>query len=131
MQNLPNHPAEPMGDRPMGGLIAQSRQQAAEELKITASLLDCRVGCLVQDPSQILVSLGGATTVVVLALSSLPRQVPTQEVNSAAEENVPPCGPYLGNDLLRRIDSQARHFGRPHHCLLMRLHGLRDEVVEL
>ena len=105
MQNLPNHTAEPMG-----GLIAQSRQQAAEELKITASLLDCRVGCLVQDPSQILVSLGGATTVVVLALSSLPRQVPTQEVNSAAEENVPPCGPYLGNDLLRRIDSQARHF---------------------
>src|SRR4030095_250821 len=68
MQDLPNHPAEPMGDRPDRGLIAQSRQQTAEErLKITASLLDCRVGCLVQDASQILVSFGGATTVVLLS----------------------------------------------------------------
>src|SRR5215472_16537223 len=63
MQDLPNNSAEPMGDRPDRGLIGQTRQQTAEErLKITASLLDCRVGCLVQDPSQILVSLGGATT---------------------------------------------------------------------
>src|SRR5215469_7478929 len=67
MQDLPNDATEPMGDRPDRGLIAQSRQQTAEErLKITASLLDCRVGCLVQDPSQILVSFGGATTVVLL-----------------------------------------------------------------
>ena len=56
-----------MGDRPDRGLIPQPRQQTPEHhLKITASLLDGRVGRLVQDPSQILVPLGGATTVVLL-----------------------------------------------------------------
>src|ERR1700750_1180794 len=56
-----------MGDRPDRGLIPQPSQQTPEHhLQITASLLDGRVGRLVQDPSQILVPLGGATTVVLL-----------------------------------------------------------------
>src|ERR1700694_1989942 len=40
MQDLPNHAAEPMGDGPDGGLIAQPRQQTPEHrLKVTAVLL--------------------------------------------------------------------------------------------
>src|ERR1700751_3191779 len=83
-----------MGDRPDRGLIPQPRQQTPEHhLKITASLLDGRVGRLVQDPSQILVPLAERLLWFCSALSSFPGQVPTQEVNSAAEENVPACTP--------------------------------------
>ena len=40
MQDLSNHAAEPMGDGPDGGLIAQPRQQTPEHgLKVTAVLL--------------------------------------------------------------------------------------------
>jgi hypothetical protein len=38
---------------------------------------------------------------------------------------------HFRDDLLRRIHSQTRHFRQPHHRLLMRLHGLRDQAVEL
>jgi len=119
MQDRSSHPAEPMGDRPDRGLIAQSRQQAAEErLKITASLLDCRVGCLVQDPSQILVSFGGATTVVLLGTFILAWTGSHPRGQFRCRRERTGLRPFLGNDLLCRIDSQARHFGQPHHLPL-------------
>src|SRR5262249_61969257 len=101
MQDLPAHAAEPMGDRPDRGLIAQARQQTSEgRLKITASLLDCRVGRLVQNPSQILVSLSGATTVVLLGTFILAgtRSHPGGQFRCRREWTG--LRPYLGNDLL-------------------------------
>ncbi len=49
MQDLPNHAAEPMGDGPNGGFIAQPRQQTPEHrLEVTAFLSHRSVGSLVQ-----------------------------------------------------------------------------------
>jgi len=38
---------------------------------------------------------------------------------------------YFRDDLLRRIHSQAGHLCQSDHGVLMRLHGLRDQAVEL
>src|ERR1022692_749187 len=88
------------------------------------------------------------------ALSSFPGQVPTQEVNSAAEENVLAvtlasamicksngkhvffCGRVcryscFSDDLLRRINAQTGHFRQPAYRILVRFHGLRDQAVQL
>ena len=64
------------------------------------------------------------------ALSSFPGQVPTQEVNSAAEAKVlawhpPPRSPAVPNPLPNRA------FRQSDHGVLMRLHGLRDHAIEL
>jgi hypothetical protein len=38
---------------------------------------------------------------------------------------------YFGNDLLRGINTETGHFGQPDHSILVRLHGLRDQTVQL
>ena len=66
MQDLPNHTAEPMGNGPDGGLIAQPRQQTPEHrLKVTAVLLHRSVRRLVQYPPQISIPFCGAAAVVL------------------------------------------------------------------
>ena len=75
MQDLPNYAAEPMGDGPNGRLIAQPRQQTP------ATPLGSN--CLSSSPQRGLPGLWFSS-----ALSSFPGQVPTQEVNCAAEGNV-------------------------------------------
>src|SRR5882762_73179 len=58
MQDLPHHTAEPMGDGPDGGLIAQPGQQTPEHhLKVPAFPLARSVRRLVQHPPQILLPL--------------------------------------------------------------------------
>jgi len=94
MQYLPDLATEPMRDRPDGGLIAQPWQQTpAHRLKMAAFLLDRRVGAWFSTRRRLFVPLGGAAVVVHLGALSLPGQVPTQEVNSAAEANVLACTP--------------------------------------
>src|SRR5438552_11999029 len=39
--------------------------------------------------------------------------------------------PYFCDHLLRRIHSQTGHFRQSDHGVLMRLHGLRDQTIEL
>ena len=74
MQDLPHHAAEPMGDGPDGGLIAQARQQAPEQhLKVTAFPLDRSVRRLVQHPPQIFIALRRATAVVLFGTFVLSR----------------------------------------------------------
>jgi hypothetical protein len=92
MQDLPDHAAEPMSDGPNSGLIAQPQQQTPKHgLKITTVLLHRSVCRLVQYPPQIFIRFRGAATVVLFGTSFFPGQVPTQEVNSAAEGNVLAC----------------------------------------
>src|SRR5882762_1023123 len=67
MQDLPNQAADPMGDGPDGGLIAQPGQQTPEHnLKVTAFLLHGSVRRLVQHAPQIFSAFGGTTVVVLL-----------------------------------------------------------------
>ncbi|HZD95567.1 MAG TPA: hypothetical protein VE133_14990, partial [Candidatus Sulfotelmatobacter sp.] len=66
MQDLPNQTAEPMGDGPDGGLIAQPGQQTPEHhLKVAAFLLDGSVRRLVEYSPQIFIAFGRATAVVL------------------------------------------------------------------
>ena len=79
MQDLPHHAAEPMGDGPDGGLIAQARQQAPEHhLKVTAFPLDRSVRRLVQHPPQIFIAFGGATAVVLFGTFVLDEYIDQQ-----------------------------------------------------
>src|SRR5271157_3425461 len=74
MQDLPNHAAQPVGDCPDGGFVAQPRQQTPEHrLKMAALLSRRRVGRLVQYPPQIFISFGGAAAVVLFGAFLLPR----------------------------------------------------------
>src|ERR1700752_5197280 len=94
MQDLPHHTAEPMGDGPDGGLIAQARQQAAEHhLKVTAFPLDRSVRRLVQHPPQIFIAFGGATAVILFGTFVFPGTGSHPRGHSAAEGNVLACSP--------------------------------------
>src|ERR1039457_4465169 len=65
------------------------------------------------------------------ALSSLPGQVPTQDVNSPAEGNVLACAPTSAMICCAESPSQSRYFRQSDHGVPMRLHGLRDHAIEL
>ena len=64
------------------------------------------------------------------ALSSLPGQVPTQEVNSAAEENVLAVTPTSAM-ICCADDAETGHFRQSYHDVLVWLHGLHDQTVQL
>src|SRR5262245_32060480 len=94
MQDLPNDATESMGHGPDGGLIAEARHQTPEHnLKMTAFLGDRSVRGLVQHSTQVFMPFAQRLLWFCSALSSSPGQVPTQAVNSAAEENVLACAP--------------------------------------
>lgn len=64
------------------------------------------------------------------ALSSFPGQVPTQEVNCAAEGTVLACTPTSEITCCAGIYSEPRQFGQAGHHLLIWSQRLRDHAVE-
>src|SRR5271165_56139 len=132
MQDLPNDAAEPMGDCPDGTLVAQSRQQTPEHgLKVTAFLLHRSVRRLVQYPPQIFIPFRRATAVVYFGTFVLSRtgSHPRGQLRRRGERAG--LHSHFRHHLLRRIHSQTRYFRESDHRLLMRLHGLRDQAIEL
>src|SRR6266568_1414626 len=131
-KNLPNQAAKTMSNGPDGGLIAQSRQQTPEHaLKVTAFLHDSGMRCLVRYSPQIFIALRRATAAVLLRTFLLTGtgSHPRRELRCRRKRTR--LGPYFGDDLLRRIRSQTRHFCQSDYRVLMCLHGLRDHAVEL
>src|SRR5271157_1173606 len=89
-----NHPAEPVRDRPQGLLIAQPRQQTAEQqLKMTSLGRTAACAASVSTRRTNLLPLAERLLWLSAALSFLPGQVPTHEVSCAAEGNVLACAP--------------------------------------
>ena len=131
MQDLPDETAETMGNGPDGGLIAQAGQQTPEQrLKVTAFFADSGMRRLVQHPQQILVTFRGATAVILFGtflLAGTGSQLPTQGRGGKRTG----LSTYFRDDLLCRIHSQTGHLCQSDHGVLMRLHGLRDQAVEL
>ena len=64
------------------------------------------------------------------ALSSFPGQVPTQEVNCAAEGNVLACTPTSEITCCAESSPKPGTFGQAGHGLLMWFQRLRDHAVE-
>src|SRR5215510_6858353 len=132
MQDLPNNATEPMGDGPDGGLIAEAGQQTAEhDLKVTAFLGDRSVRSLVQHSTQVFIAFRGTTAMVLLRGFFLAGTGPHPRRQLRRRRECTGLRPYLGDDLLRGIHSQARYFRQSDHRVLMRLHPLRDHAVEL
>src|SRR5258708_32551723 len=132
MQDLPNYAAEPMGDCPNGRLIAQPWQQTPEyRLKVTAIFPDRSMSRLVQYPPPIFIAFRGAAAVVLFGAFLLPRTGSHPGGQLRRRGKRAGLRPHFRDHLLRRIHSQTGHFRQSDHCVLMRLHGLRDHAVEL
>jgi hypothetical protein len=108
------------------------RQQTPEHcLKVTALALDGGVRRLVQHSPQIFIAFGGSTAVVLFGTflfsgtgSHSRGQLPRRRKGTGPSV-------HFRDDLLRRIHSQSRHVRQSLHGILMGLHNLRDQAVEL
>src|SRR5262245_60684026 len=91
---------------------------------MTAFLRDSSVRGLVQHSTQVFIAFRGATAMVLLRGFLLARtgSHPRRQLGRRRERTG--LRPYLGDDLLRRIHSQARYFRQSDYSVLMRLHGL-------
>ena len=106
-------------------LIAEAGHKTAEpNLKMTAFFRDRSMRGLVQHSTQILIAFGRATAMVLLRafVSARNGSHPSRQLRRRST-GLRPC---LGDDLLRRIRSQARYFRQSDHGVLVGLHGLRD-----
>src|SRR5262249_50698291 len=108
--DLPNYATEPMGNGPDGGLIAEAGHQTAEHhLKMTAFLGDGSVRGLVQHSTQVWIAFRAATAMVLLRAFFLARAGSHPGRQLRRRRECTGLRPYLGDDLLRRIHSQARY----------------------
>jgi hypothetical protein len=94
---------------------------------MTAILLHRSVCRLVQHPAQIFIALAERLLWFSSARSSFPGQVPTQEVNSAAEGNVLACTPTSAMICCAESTPKPGTSASRITAVLMRFHGLRDQ----
>jgi hypothetical protein len=133
VQDLPNHAAEPMSDGPDGGLIAQPRQKTPEhDLKMTLPffLTAACAAWFSTRPRYLLLwrsyCCGSLRRFRLFRDRSPPKKsIPT------AEGNVLACTPTSAMICCAASTPKPGYFRQSHHRLLMRLHGLRDQAVEL
>src|SRR5262245_20033876 len=98
---------------------------------MTAFLGDRSVRGLVQNWTQVFIAFRRATAMVLLRAFFLARtgSHPRPQLRRRRERTG--LRPYLRDDRLRRIHSQARYFRESDHGVLMRLHDLRNHALEL
>jgi len=120
MQNDPDQPAEPMGNRPDGLLVSQARHQAAIHGLEDASFgFDRGVGTLIENTPHVAVAFRGAVargnlrTLFVSGACANPRR----KVLLRRKRRCP--SPHFGQDLLRRIHSQSGDLRQPVHGIHM------------
>src|SRR6516165_6337758 len=120
MQNHPDQPTKPMGNRSDGLIVSQAWYEAAiHDLEDASFYPDRSVGALIENASHMAVALWGA---VVLGYSraffisgacSHPRgQLLVRRKGRCR-------GADFGNNLLGRIHSQTGHFRQTLHCLVV------------
>ena len=132
VKNLPDQATEPMGDRPDGLCVSQSRDEAAvHDREDRAFGLHGGVGRLIQDASHLAVALRAAVTVVHAGAFLVARAGahPGGEVFGRRERRG--GGADFRNDLLRGISAQARYLGEPMHRIMMFSKEVRHLLIEL
>jgi hypothetical protein len=98
---------------------------------VAAVLLHRSVSRLVEHPPQIFIAFRRATAVVLFGTFVLAGTGPHPRSEIASRGKRAGLHSHFGDHLLRRIHSETRHFRQSDQRVLMGLHGLRDQTVEL
>ncbi len=132
MQNDPDQATEPMGDGGDGLIVSQARHQSAiDDLENGSFRLDRGVGSLIENAPHVAVTLRGAVALGYFRalFVSGACSYPGRELLAGRKCR---CGStHLGDDLLRRIHTQAGYFREPLDHLLMLAEQSRHLLVQL
>src|SRR5262245_10644460 len=120
MKNYPDQLTEAMRNGPDGFVMSQTRHETTiDDLEDTSFVFDGCIGCLIENAAHLTVALRRAFAAVHAGTLIFARacSYPRDQILSARKGRC--LGPHLGNDLLRRIDSQAGDFRQPLDRVLM------------
>src|SRR5215472_11572367 len=132
VQDLPDQTAEPMGNHSDGLIMPQTRHIATmENFEDAPFVLDRRVGGLIENAPHGAVALRRpvATADSCGLVVSGAGSHPGGEVSLGWKGRC--CGTHLGDNLLRRIDTQAGHLSQPLDLVLVGTKEIGNLLVEL
>src|SRR5216684_2287187 len=132
VQNQPDQPTMPMGDRPDGLVVSQARHQTAIHCLEDASfVLDRRVGTLIENAPHMAVALRGAVAVVHSRALLVARACANPRRKMFLRRKGRRLGTHFGDDLLRGIHSETGHLRQPLHGIVVRAEQTRHLLVQL
>src|SRR5215469_5436210 len=132
MQDDPDQVTEAMGNRSDGSVVSEAYHQSTiDDLEDTSFVFDGGMGSLIENATHLTVALRRAFAAVDAGALFFARacSYPRDQILGGLEGG---CrGPHFGNDLLRRIHSQARHLRQSFHRILVRAEQIRGLLIEL
>ena len=132
VQYLPHEAAEPMGNRADGLRVSQAHDQSTiHQLEDAALSLHRGIGGLIEKPAHLPIAMWRATAVIDARAFIVTRTRPHPRREPLGRGKGRGGRPDLGDDLLRRIDTETRHGRQSLYGVLMRAEQPRNFLVEL